>query len=99
MTRKQLLRLEEGTLIVIHGRGMFGLEHKVLRFKKDDLWVGKHEGYYYGALYPFSWLRLATESDLEQECELARQHCKNRIEALKKAFELTKKARKQDEIK
>ena len=91
MKKQDLLNLEEGTLLVIHGKGAWGLEHRVIRLRKENIWIGTHQGYYYGSLYPFEWLKLATKKDLDDELTKAKQDYENRVSALKKAFELTKK--------
>ena len=93
MKKEELLKLEEGTLIVIHGKGAWGLEHRVLRLQKKDIWQGNHEGYYYGALYPFSWLKLATQKDLDEVLKKAKQDYENIVKAYTNAFQKTLKVK------
>jgi len=100
MTEKQIKDLPNGALIVIEGNGMFGYEHRVCFFQKDEnhIWLSKerkHKGYFYlSCLYPFSWVKLATKSDLMLETEKAKEQCEKRISALNKAFEITEKVNK-----
>lgn len=93
MKYEDLMKLENGTLLKIKGRGAFGETNILIHFRQDYVYQGK--GYFLGAtLYPLEWLYLATESDYKEAVKKANENHERTLKDLKVSYEKTKKAGK-----
>lgn len=92
MTFENLQKLENGTLLKIKGKGYLGNFERIAYFDVTCLKEGK--GYLFGScMYPFEWIRLATQQDLDDALQLAEVNYLHSVYRLKEAFEKTKKAK------
>lgn len=92
MKLEQLNQLENGTLIVIKGKGVFGETYKVISFDKEYMRCSDKGLMWGSTLYPLDWIFLATETDYLHAITKASNDFNKLLERLKSAYE---KARKQ----
>ena len=92
MTKELFNKIEKGTLVVIEcKKGYYEGKKHVVIFNTFDRNLMREDTYYYcGCVYPRTWLRLAKQDDLDEEIALAKDYYEKRVNALNKAFELTK---------
>ena len=94
MKYEDLMKLENGTLMKIKGKGAFGETNILIHFKKEYLKNVGLTGYMFGStLYPYEWLYLATHEDYEEAINKAKINYEKTLKDLEKAFSKSEKAR------
>ena len=92
MKLKQLEQLENGTLIKISGKGVFGTTYMVVSFNKETMYLNEKGLIWGSTLYPLDWIFLATETDYMNAIKKASDDFNRHLDKLKASYE---KARKQ----
>lgn len=94
MKYEDLMKLENGTLMKIKGKGAFGETNILIHLKKENLKNFGVTGYMLGStLYPYEWLYLATHEDYEEAISKAKINYEERLKDLEKSFKKSEKAR------
>lgn len=90
MKYEDLIKLENGTLMKIKGKGALGETNILIHFRDDYIYQNK--GYMFGSvLYPLEWLYLATRKDYEEAIRKAKINYEERLKDLEESFRKTKK--------
>ena len=99
MKYEDLMKLENGTLLKIKGKGILGETYKIIMLNKAYIIGEKRKPLYMlgGIAYPLEWLSLATEDDYYNAIIKASKDLERTLDNLKEAFEKTKKAGKKNE--
>ena len=86
MKYEELIKLENGTFLVIRGVDFRGEKYyRAITFHKE--WV-IDKGYLFGGtLYPFEWFYLPTDKDYQKEIKRLTDNYNNALMRLKEAYE------------